>query len=46
MWLFFNIKYKNREKKWFKLIFNGREWTPLLKAMALLNEIKAYKKEA
>ena len=45
IWLFFNIKYKNREKKWFRLIFRGKEWTPLMKSMEVLEQIKAYKME-
>jgi len=36
IWLFFNIKYENKNKKWFQLIFNGKEWTPLMKSMELL----------
>ncbi|MDW3196785.1 MAG: hypothetical protein R8G66_30700 [Cytophagales bacterium] len=40
VWLFFNIKYENRNKKWFRLIFNGKEWTPLMESMELLNKIK------
>lgn len=42
-WLFFNIKYENRHKKWFKLIFDGKEWTPLLKSIELLEQIETYK---
>lgn len=42
IWLFFNIKFENRNKRWFKLIFNGREWTPLMKAMELLDQIGEY----
>lgn len=45
-WLFFNIKYENRDKKWFQLIFNGKEWTPLMKSMELLSQIEDYKKES
>lgn len=43
LWLFFNIKIENRDKKWFRLIFEGKEWTPLMKAMELSEEIKKYK---
>ncbi len=43
IWLFFNIKYENRNKKWFKLIFNGKEWAPLMKSMELLEQIDEYK---
>ncbi|MCU0343576.1 MAG: hypothetical protein MUF28_07115 [Ignavibacterium sp.] len=42
LWLFFNIKYKNRDKKWFKLIFKGKEWQPILNSMELLNQIHKY----
>lgn len=43
IWLFFNIKYENRNKKWFRLIFNGKEWMPLMKSMELLEQVKEYK---
>ena len=43
LWLFLNIKYENRNKKWFKLIFNGKEWSPLMKSMELLEQINEYK---
>jgi len=44
-WMFFNIKYENRDKKWFRMIFRGKEWTPLMKSMAMLEQIKEYKGE-
>jgi hypothetical protein len=43
IWLFLNIKYENRDKKWFRLIFNGIEWNPVMKSMELLREIDEYK---
>jgi hypothetical protein len=43
-WLFFNIKYENRNKKWFKLIFSGREWQPILQSMEILDQVEDYKK--
>ncbi|MEA5127066.1 MAG: hypothetical protein VB074_02685 [Proteiniphilum sp.] len=43
IWLFLNIKYKNRNKKWFQLIFSGKEWTPLMKSMELLEQVEEYK---
>jgi hypothetical protein len=43
VWLFFNIKYENRNKKWFQLIFSGKEWTPLMKSMELLEQVEEYK---
>lgn len=43
LWLFFNIKYENRNKKWFQLIFSGKEWTPLMKSLELLEQVEDYK---
>jgi hypothetical protein len=43
IWLFFNIKYENRNKKWFKLIFKGKEWTPLMNSIELIEQINYYK---
>src|SRR5690606_2544549 len=27
VWLFVNIKFENRNERWFRLIFGGKEWT-------------------
>lgn len=43
IWLFANIRYENRDKRWFRLIFNGKEWQPVIQAMELLREIESYK---
>ncbi|WP_340239495.1 hypothetical protein [Emticicia soli] len=43
IWLFVNIKYENRDKVWFQWIFNGKEWTPVMKSMAMLEQIEGYK---
>ncbi len=45
VWLFLNIKYENRDKKWFLYIFNGTEWNPVMKSLELLSQIKEYKNE-
>lgn len=45
IWLFFNMKYENKDKKWFRLIFNGNEWNPVIKSMELLSQIKDYRDE-
>ena len=45
VWLFRNIKYENRDKKWFRLIFNGTEWNPLIKSMELLSQIDEFRIE-
>ena len=44
VWLFINISYRNRNKKWFGLIFNGKEWSPLMKSMEVLSQLEEYKK--
>ena len=43
VWLFRNIRYTNRHKRWFQLLFKGSEWTPVLKSMDLLSQIETYK---
>ncbi len=43
IWLFLNIKMENHTRKWFNLIFKGKEWTPLLKSLALLEQVAEYK---
>jgi hypothetical protein len=43
IWMFFNIKYENRNKKWFQLIFSGKEWIPLMKSMELLEQVEDYR---
>lgn len=45
IYLFTNIKYENRDKKWFKLIFDGKEWTPILKAIELNKELENFKND-
>jgi hypothetical protein len=44
IWLFVNIDTKNKEKKWFKLLFDGSEWSPIIKSMELLDDIKEFRK--
>lgn len=44
IWLFINIKYENKDKKWFLLMFNGAEWVPIIKSMELLKEVEEFKK--
>lgn len=45
VWLFLNINYENRDKKWFRLIVNGKEWSAVIKSMELLREIHDYRTE-
>jgi hypothetical protein len=46
LWLFFNIRYQNRNKRWFRFIFSGKEWQPLFRSMELLTEIETCKNES
>lgn len=43
-WLYRNIAYKNVEKRWFKALFSGKEWTGLYKAREFLGEIDEFEK--
>ena len=45
IWLYRNIHQGNSDRKWFKLLFSGREWTSVIKAMDYLKEIEEYKKQ-
>lgn len=42
VWLFINIRYENRDKRWFKFLFGNYEWTPIMKAQEMLVQIKDY----
>jgi hypothetical protein len=44
VWLFVNINPKNKEKKWFKLLFEGKEWNPVIKSMELLEDLADFRK--
>ena len=46
VWLFRNIKYENRNQKWFRFIFSGKEWDPVIKSMELLNQVGEYRNES
>ncbi len=43
IWLFFNLKFENKDKKWFQFIFNGKEWTPLMKSIEMLEQVNKCK---
>jgi hypothetical protein len=43
IWLFFNSRFANRNKRWFHIIFSGKEWTPIVKSMELYAEIEEFK---
>ncbi|UZJ63908.1 hypothetical protein OKW96_16040 [Sphingobacterium sp. KU25419] len=42
LWLFMNINYVNKDKKWFRLLFSGNEWTPIVSAMELMYQVNEY----
>jgi hypothetical protein len=45
VWLFRNIKYDNRDKKWFQCLFSGPEWTPIIKSLEFTNDLKVFRTE-
>lgn len=45
IWLFRNIRFENRDKKWFKFLLSGKEWDPMMKANDLLEQIEQAKEE-
>jgi len=45
IWLFLNINFENRDKKWFRVIVSGIEWEPVMKSMELLNQINEFSNE-
>lgn len=45
IWLFVNIKYENKDKKWFRFIFSGKEWLPIIKAMELCEDVRQFKQD-
>jgi hypothetical protein len=42
IWLFVQIRFENRNKKWFQFLFEGKEWSPLMKAMDILEQGRGY----
>lgn len=45
-WLFLHIRHENRNQKWFRLIFEGNEWNPVIRSMELLNQIDDFRSES
>lgn len=44
VWLFRNINSKNKDAKWFKLLFEGKEWSPIIKSMELMDDLQEFRK--
>jgi hypothetical protein len=40
IWLFLNLKFENADKWWFKLLFQGKEWEPLMTSIDILNDME------
>jgi hypothetical protein len=45
LWLFFNIKLANANKKWFRFLFGSAEWTAIQKAKVFMEEVETFKAE-
>lgn len=45
IWLFINIRYENKDKRWFRFIFQGQEWNPIIESMQYYREIQAFATE-
>ena len=43
VWLYRHINLANSEKKWFRLLFNGVEWKPILEAIDHLREVEEFR---
>jgi hypothetical protein len=43
IWLYMNISYRNVDKRWFRILFGGIEWAPVIKAINYLKEIEDFK---
>lgn len=39
VWLYRHLRWENRDRRWFKWLFQGKEWTPMLRAGAMLDEL-------
>jgi hypothetical protein len=46
IWLYRNISLKNKDKKWFRVLFSSSEWTSVVKAREFIAEIDEFKKDA
>ncbi len=45
IWLFKNVDIKNMDKRWFKIMFYGVEWSSILKSGRFLREIESFEAE-
>ncbi len=45
IWLYKNVDLKNMDKRWFKIMFCGTEWSSVLRSGKLLKEIDSFENE-
>ncbi len=45
IWLYKNINIKNKDKKWFRFLFSGPEWTSIIRSGQFLEEIESFEKQ-
>ena len=45
IWLYRNIAIKNMDRRWFRIMFCGKEWSSILKSGKLLQEIEGFEKD-
>jgi glucan phosphoethanolaminetransferase (alkaline phosphatase superfamily) len=43
LWIYRNCTLANSGRKWFRFLFKGIEWTPILRAMEYLREIEEFR---
>ncbi|MBP9883410.1 MAG: hypothetical protein KBF32_08405 [Chitinophagales bacterium] len=46
VWLFLNIRHENKDQKWFRLIFDRNEWSPVIKSMELMNQLNEFTEDS
>ena len=44
IWLYRSIHPRNVDRKWFRLLFSGKDWTSVIRAIEYLKEIEEYRK--
>jgi len=42
IWFYKNINIKNKDKKWFRFLFSGPEWTSIIRSGQFLDEIESF----
>lgn len=46
LWLFIKIDYKNRNERWFQILFDDREWNGVIRSIEMLEQIEVFENEA